>query len=235
MNRKLKGDLIKHLQQFITEERWQTMNDVLSKRTRHLTVVLEDLYQPHNASAVLRSCDCFGIQDVHIIENENKFDPSKGVTIGSDQWLSLNYYNKKERDNTIECYKKLRDEGYQLIATTPHADDVTIDEISIAKKTALIFGSELTGLSDVALNESDGYARIPMVGFSESFNISVSAALCLYELSNRIRKTKNLGWVLTEEEKMDLQYEWLKNSIRAADRLIDRYLKEKKIEDNSRL
>lgn len=235
MNRKLKGDLIKHLQQFITEERWQTMNDVLSKRTRHLTVILEDLYQPHNASAVLRSCDCFGIQDVHIIENENKFDPSKGVTIGSDQWLSLNYYNKREGNNTIECYEELRDEGYQLIATTPHADDVTIDEISIKKKTALIFGSELTGLSDIALTEADGYARIPMVGFSESFNISVSAALCLYELSNRIRKTKDLGWVLTEEEKLDLQYEWLKNSIRAADKLIDRYLKEKKIEDNSRL
>lgn len=231
MNRKVKGDLIEHLQQFITEERWQTMNEVLSKRTRHLTVVLEDLYQPHNASAVLRSCDCFGIQDVHIIENDNKFDPSKGVTIGSDQWLSLNYYNKKEKNNTIKCYKKLRDKGYQLIATTPHANDVTIDEIPIEKKTALIFGSELTGLSDVALREANGYARIPMVGFSESFNISVSAALCLYEFSNRMRKTKDLKWTLSEEEKLDLQYKWLKNSIRAVDKVIDRYLKERKEED----
>lgn len=227
MNRNVKGDIIQHLQQFITEERWQTMNDVLSKRTRHLTVVLEDLYQPHNASAVLRSCDCFGVQDVHIIENENKFDPSKGVTIGSDQWLSLNYYNEREGNNTIECYEKLRDEGYQLIATTPHADDVTIDEIPIDKKTALIFGSELTGLSDVALTEADGYARIPMVGFSESFNISVSAALCLYEFSNRIRKSKDLEWPLTKEEKLDLQYKWLKNSIRASDKVIDRYLKDR--------
>ncbi|GAA5521188.1 RNA methyltransferase [Aliifodinibius salicampi] len=227
MNRKVKGDVIKHLQQFVTEERWRTMNDVLSKRTRHLTVVLEDLYQPHNASAVLRSCDCFGVQDVHIIENENKFDPSKGVTIGSDQWLSLNYYNKQEGNNTIRCYERLRNEGYQLIATTPHTDDITIDDISTQKKTALIFGSELTGLSEAALTGADGYARIPMVGFSESFNISVSAALSLYELSNRIRKSKDLEWSLTEEEKLDLRYKWLKNSIRAADKIIDRYLKEK--------
>ena len=220
----LKEALIDHLLQFITQDRWQRINEVLEQRTRFLTVVLEDLYQPHNASAVLRSCDCFGIQDVHIVENENKFSPSKGVTIGSDQWLSLHRYNSGEgMQNTKQSYQQLRDEGYRLIATTPHEDDVTIGEVSLDQKTALVFGSELTGLSDCALEEADGYARIPMAGFSESFNISVSAALCLYELSTRLRKENNNNWPLSEEEKIDLQLDWIRKSIRAADKIEERW------------
>lgn len=225
MNASLKKELVTYLQQFITEERWQTMNQVLDNRTRFLTVVLEDIYQPHNASAVLRSCDCFGIQDIHIIENENTFSPSKGVTIGADQWLSVQKYNSSDADNTKRCYQKLREEGYRIIATTPHADDVTIDKLAIDSKTALVFGAELTGLSEQAMELADGYTRIPMVGFSESFNISVSAALCLYELSTRLRKRSD-AWPLSTSKKLELQLEWLKTSVRASDKLVDRYLKE---------
>lgn len=226
MDRALKEALIDHLLQFITEDRWQRINEVLEQRTRFLSVVLEDLYQPHNASAVLRSCDCFGIQDVHIIENENKFSPAKGVTIGSDQWISLHKHKDAGggTENTRQCYRQLRDEGYRLIATTPHEDDVTIDEIPLNQKTALVFGSELTGLSDYALEEADGYARIPMVGFSESFNISVSAALCLYELSTRLRK-EGSGWMLSEEEKIDLQLDWIRKSVREVDKIEERWNK----------
>lgn len=225
MDQALKKKLISHLQQFITEERWQTMNNVLDQRTRFLAVVLEDIYQPHNASAVLRNCDCFGIQDVHIVENENRFSPSKGVTIGSDQWLSLHKYNAEGEENIQRCYQKLRDEGYRLLATTPHENNVTIDEIPLNQKTAIVFGSELTGLSDFALQSADGYAKIPMVGFSESFNISVSAALCLYELSTRLRK-ENSDWALNDEEKIDLQLEWIRRSVRAVDKIEQRFLKE---------
>lgn len=221
-----KKELVVYLQQFITEERWQRINDVLNQRTRFLSVVLEDLYQPHNASAVLRSCDCFGIQDVHIIENENRFNPSKGVTIGSDQWLTLSKYRNQER-NTEYCYQQLKKKGYKLIATTPHADDMDIDEVPLDQKTALVFGSELTGLSEQAIAMADGYAKIPMVGFSESFNISVSAALCLYELSTRLRKG-SASWELKPDEKLDLQYEWLKNSVRAPDKLVERFFEDHK-------
>lgn len=222
MDQASKKALIDHLQQFITDNRWQRINEVLNQRTRFLSVVLEDLYQPHNASAVLRSCDCFGVQDVHIIENENSFNPSQGVTIGSDQWLSLHKYKEGGGQNTKQCYQQLREKGYRLIATTPHEDDVTIDEVPLDQKTALIFGSELTGLSDFALKEADGYARIPMAGFSESFNISVSAALCLYELSTRLRKGES-GWMLSEEEKTDLRLEWIRKSVRAADKIEERW------------
>ncbi|HKK46489.1 MAG TPA: RNA methyltransferase, partial [Balneolaceae bacterium] len=167
MDNAIKSELISYLQTFVTEERWQKINDVIANRTRFLTVVLEDIYQPHNASAVLRSCDCFGIQDVHIIENKNDFNPNKGITIGADQWISLHKHNQAGKNNTELCYNLLREQGYKIIATTPHDNDVTIDEVPLDQKTALIFGAEYTGLSDYALEEADGYAKIPMMGFSE--------------------------------------------------------------------
>lgn len=226
MNNGIKLQLIQYLRQFATEDRWQRINKVIDKRTRYLSVILEDIYQPHNASAVLRSCDCFGIQDMHIIENKNEFDPNKGVTIGADQWITLQSYNQAGKNNTEHCYRQLKNKGYQIIATTPHENNVTIDEISLDQKTALVFGAELTGLSDYALEHADDYAKIPMVGFSESFNISVSAALCLYELSTRLRKRRD-DWRLEDSEKLDLQFEWLKKSVRAPEKLINRYLEER--------
>lgn len=225
MDETLKFQLIQYLRQFATEDRWQRINKVIDKRTRYLSVILEDIYQPHNASAVLRSCDCFGIQDVHIIENKNEFDPNEGITIGADQWITLQSYNQTGQNNTEHCYRQLKEKGYQIIATTPHENDVTINEVSIDQKTALVFGAELTGLSDYALEHADGYAKIPMVGFSESFNISVSAALCLYDLSTRLRKKRD-DWALKESEKLDLQFDWLKKSVRAPEKLIKRYLEE---------
>lgn len=226
MDYELKLELVQFLRDFITDDRWQTINEVLGKRTRHLTVVLEDIYQPHNASAVLRSCDCFGIQDVHVIENRNKFAPNKGITIGADKWISLYTYNKQGENNTERCYQQLKGEGYRIIATTPHEDDTTIDEVPVDQKTALVFGAELEGLSDYALNHADEYARVPMVGFSESFNISVGAALCLYELSTRLRNTRD-DWLLEDQEKLELQLDWLKKSIRASDQLVQKFLKER--------
>ncbi|MEL7834293.1 RNA methyltransferase [Fodinibius sp. Rm-B-1B1-1] len=226
MDQSLKKELITYLREFATTSRWETINKVLEKRTRYLTVVLEDIYQPHNASAVLRSCDCFGIQDVHIIENKNEFDPNKGVTIGADKWISLQSHNQPKQNNTAACFEQLKGQGYQIIATTPHENDVNIDEVSLDQKTALLFGAELTGLSDYALEHADGYAKIPMQGFSESFNISVSAALCLYELSQRMRAQRD-DWQLDENEIIDLQLDWLKKTVRAPEKLIDRYLSER--------
>lgn len=225
MDKSLQLQLLEYLKQFITEDRWEKINEVLDGRTRYLTVVLEDIYQPHNASAVLRSCDGFGIQDVHIIENKNEFDPNKGVTIGADKWIRCHTYNREGENNTAACYRKLREKGYKIIATTPHSEEVTIDEVSLEEPVALVFGAELTGLSDYALEQADGYASIPMVGFSESFNISVGAALCLYELSTRLRKS-DYDWALSEGEKRELRLNWVKKSVRAADKLEQKFLTE---------
>lgn len=225
MNSSQKKKLIIYLKDFVTQERWETIQEVLNERTRNITVVLEDIYQPHNASAVLRSCDGFGVQDVHVIENDNSFRPNKSVTIGADQWMSIHHYNKEGTNNTAACYKHLREQGYRIMATSPHTEGSSIGKYNLDKKTALVFGTELEGLSDYALEYADGYVQIPMYGFSESYNISVSAALCLYELTKKLRSS-DLNWQLTDSEKTDLELDWLENSIRAADQLKKKFLEE---------
>lgn len=223
MDKSTKEALTNYLREFASEERWQKLKEVSALRTRHITVVLEDIYQPHNASAVLRSCDGFGIQDVHIIENQNNFDPDNQVTIGADQWLSMHRYNKEGSDNTEICFSKLKAEGYKIIATTPHEHDITLNELSIDDKTALVFGSEIDGISSRAKELADGFMKIPMAGFSESFNISVSAAICLYNLTRRLR-TSEISWQLNAEDLADLRLEWLKRSIKAGEHLEKQFL-----------
>lgn len=218
--------LIKHLREFATATRWQKIIDVAGQRTRHIAVVVEDIHQSHNASAVLRSCDGFGIQDVHIIENRNRFDASSQVTIGADQWLTLYRYKKPEEDNTEACFKALKERGYKVIATTPHENDQNLNALSIEDKTALVFGSEMDGISERASELADGFVRIPMAGFSESFNISVSAGICLYNLTRRLRES-DVVWQLSQGEMEELKYLWLKKSIKAGEQLEKVFLEDK--------
>jgi len=225
MNPDLRLKLTEHLSSFISDDRMERIQQVLANRTEFVTVVLEDLYQPHNASAVLRSCDCFGIQDIHIIENRNSFDASSGVTIGADKWLTLHRYNERGSSNTTCCINTLKEKGYKIVATTPHKNGQNIEDLSLDTKTALLFGSEADGLSDNALSLSDEYVKIPMYGFSESFNISVSAALCLYILTEKMRKNRN-DWHLGKRRKSELLYYWVKQSVKAGDLLEKRFLKE---------
>jgi tRNA (guanosine-2'-O-)-methyltransferase len=203
-----KKELFAHFAQYLTPERKAKIEKNAAERTRYLTVVLEDIYQAHNTSAVLRSCDCFGVQDVHIIEQKNVYKLHESVAKGASQWLTINRYNERERNNTEVCFTTLRNNGYLIAATTPHKDDVLIHELPLNKKVALVFGTEQEGLSPYALEHADLFVKIPMYGFTESFNISVSAALCLYETTRRLRNSA-MYWRLTEEEILDLQLEWL--------------------------
>lgn len=225
MDKSKQAELVNYLREFATESRWEKITEVAEQRTRHITVVLEDIYQSHNASAVLRSCDGFGIQDVHIIENKNDFDASSQVTIGADQWLTLHRYKEPGVDNTEACFNKLKSQGYRIIATTPHENDTGLNDLGITEKTALVFGSEIDGISDRARELADGFMKIPMAGFSESFNISVSAAICLYNITRRLKES-DIGWNLTKEELDDLKLEWLKKSIKAAEQLEKAFLKQ---------
>lgn len=216
-----KCGLYKYLTEFITENRKQRFEEVVAFRTRYLTVVLEDIYQPHNASAVLRTCDCFGIQDVHIIENKNKYKVNPDVALGSSNWLTLHKYNKND-NNTSGCIKVLKKKSYKVIATTPHENGCNIDELDLSNKTALLFGTEMKGLSEQAIRQADGYVKIPMCGFTESFNISVSAAIALFSLTDRLRKS-NACWQLDKNEIIDIKIEWVKNSLKNAGEIEKKY------------
>ena len=204
--------LLEKMLEHISENKANLFNKIIEDRTRHITVVLENIFQPQNASAVLRSCDCFGIQDVHIIENNNKFETNKDVVVGSSKWLNLIRYNKKE-NNTVECLSTLKKKGYKVIGTTPHKNDCLIHELPLDQPVALVFGTELTGLSDIAMNEMDGFVKLPMYGFTESYNISVSVALSLYDITDRLRKMK-IDWRLSEEEKIATKLNWVKQVIK---------------------
>lgn len=204
-------ELAEYLSGFVTENRLRRFNEVIAHRTRHVTVALEDIYQPHNAAAVLRSCDCFGIQDVHVIENQNKFDPNPDVELGSLKWITLYKYNSKP-ENTSDCIAQLKKNGYKIVVTSPHKNDCTIEELDISTKAALFFGTEMRGATPVAFEQADAFVKIPMVGFTESLNISVSAAVTLYTLISRLKRSA-VNWRLSPEEELEIRLKWLKNSI----------------------
>lgn len=208
---------IEYYSTMLTEKRIKRMSSVLEHRTRYITVVLEDLFQPHNASAVLRSCDGFGIQDVHIIEKRNRFRPAKTVAMGTSQWLSLHHYRDQGgADATIQAIDSLRASGYRIVATTPHTDDVNLEQFDVsAGPVALLFGTELTGLSETALEYADEFVKIPMYGFVESFNISVSCAIALHHLTLKLRGS-GLDYLLDEQQRLELTYRWMRASIKNA-------------------
>ena len=216
-------ELIDYLQQFATEERVKKFRETIQFRTRHITIALEDIYQSHNASAVLRTCDCFGIQNVHIIENRNKYEVNPDVALGASKWLDLVRYNQPG-DNTVACLTRLKNDGYRIVATTPHVNGHTPETLPLETKTALIFGTEMAGLTPVALDMADDFIRIPMVGFTESLNISVSAAIFIQNLTNRIRLT-NIAWQLSDIEKDKILLNWLKQSINKSDMITKSFLR----------
>ncbi|MCF8379514.1 MAG: RNA methyltransferase [Bacteroidales bacterium] len=218
-------ELLNYLEGFILEKRNELFNRILLNRTRYITVVLEDIYQSHNASAILRSCDCFGIQDVHIIENRNEYELSSQVTMGSDKWLNLIKYNQSE-NNTLHAINAMKKSGYRIVATTPHKEDSSLNNFDLSKgKVALLFGTELNGLSKEALELADEYLRIPMYGFTESFNISVSAAIILHSLSESLRKS-DIKWNLMDAEKEKIKLDWLRKSIKGSELIEANYLKQ---------
>lgn len=214
-------DLLNYLQQFAPEGKIDLFEEKIKERTKHITVVLEDVFQTHNASAIMRSCDCFGVQDVHFIENRYTYRVNHDISLGSSKWLNLYKHNQEEK-NTIACFNKLKQQGYKVIATTPHKDDFSLYDIPVNEKLAIVFGTEKEGLSETALAHADGFMRIPMYGFTESFNVSVSAALSLYELTKRIRE-ENIDWQLNENDKHEVLLQWMISTVKSSKLLIEKF------------
>ncbi len=227
MENSLKKELSEYLSTFISDKRKARLHEVLAQRSGHLRIVLENVYQAHNASAVMRSCDCFGIQYVHYIEHSNRLKISDDVAMGSSNWLSIQRHSESE-NNTLEALTLLKQKGYKIVATTPHKNDCTIDKLPVDEKIALVFGTEIEGISEEVFKHADSFVKIPMYGFTESFNISVSAALCMYELTKRIRETVP-DYLLTEQEKLDIFFDWLCSSIDKSEALIKNYLEKKQV------
>lgn len=213
-------DLYDRLAPFVSDHKRALFERIAGERTRHVTVVLEDIYQSHNASAVVRTCDLLGVQDVHIIENRNKYTLNPDVALGSSKWVDMHRY-REHADNSLACVRRLKDQGYRIVATTPRADSVTPHTIPLDAPLAFCFGTELTGLSDAIMSHADIHLRIPMYGFTESYNISVSAAITLFTVTERLRAS-DVAWRLDDAQLIALKLSWARKTVHSAKHLEER-------------
>ena len=209
--------LLRHLETYLTDKRKQRFNTVLPQRTKHFTVATEDVYQLHNTSAVIRSCDVFGIQEVNIIEEQNTKRIDREIAMGAQKWVDLNRYN-----NVKDCITSLKQQGYQIVATTPHTNDCLLQDFDVTKKSCFFFGRETQGLSQEVLNAANCYLKIPMVGFTESLNISVSAAIILQHVTTKLKQT-NIEWQLSNDEINEKRFDWCKKTIKSYDDIVERF------------
>ncbi|MEO4004841.1 RNA methyltransferase [Flavobacterium sp. CAU 1735] len=214
-----------YLENFITENRSEGFKRVLENRTKHFTVAVEDLYQLHNTSAVMRSCEVFGIQELHVVEERFGKKIDKEIAMGAQKWVDINRF-----DSNQDCITNLKQRGYRIIATTPHDNDCLLEDFDITQPAAIFFGTERLGLSDEVMQQADGFLKIPMVGFTESLNISVSAAIILQNISTRLRNS-DLDWKLSDAEMIEKRIDWARKSIKDIDYITRLYLEKNKKED----
>jgi len=213
-------DYLAFLENILTDNRKSNFSKVLENRTKHFTVAVEDVFQMHNTSAVMRSCEVFGIQELNVIEQRFGKRIDKEIALGAQKWVDINRF-----DSVSGCLSDLKSKGYQIIATTPHENDCMLEDFDITKPSALFFGTEKEGLSKEIMDNADGFLKIPMVGFTESLNISVSAAIVIQSLTNRLRRS-DIDWKLSEEEILVKRLDWAKNSIKDIKRIEARYYQE---------
>jgi tRNA (guanosine-2'-O-)-methyltransferase len=209
--------LLEHLETYLTQNRRQRFNTVLPQRTKHFTVATEDVYQLHNTSAVIRSCDVFGIQEVNIVEERNSKRIDREIAMGAQKWVDLNRFHSVK-----DALKDLKDKGYQIVATTPHTNDCLLHEFDVTKKSCFFFGRETEGLSQEVIDEADCFLKIPMSGFTESLNISVSAAIILQHVTTKLKQS-DINWQLTEEEQLEKRLDWCKKTIKSHEQIIERF------------
>ena len=203
---------------FLTEERMEVLQRTLAKRTRYMTILTENTFHPQNASALVRHCEAFGLQDLHTVETRCKFNPNVNIVRGTDKWVDITRH-----ESTEEAISTLKSAGYRLVATTPHRESCTPETFDVAKGPfCLVFGTEHAGVSDEIIEAADEYLRIPMCGMVESLNVSASAAILIYMLSQRMRLTPSIDWALGEDDAREMLFRWVMSSVKDSERILER-------------
>ncbi|MFN3266411.1 MAG: tRNA (guanosine(18)-2'-O)-methyltransferase TrmH [Deinococcales bacterium] len=189
----------------MTTERQNRVRAVLDKRQPDLTVLLEHVHKPHNLSAILRSCDAVGVLEAHIVALEGRVPTFNETSAGSDKWLPLH-----QHPNTQNAFSSLRSKGFNVIAA--HLSDTALDyrEWDYTQPTAVLLGAEKWGVSSEAANLADAHIIIPMQGMVQSLNVSVAAAVVLFEAQRqRLEAGLYNAPRLTQDQYAKLEYEWL--------------------------
>ncbi len=208
---------IDYLAEFMTPERRETLERTLDSRTKYMTILSENTFHSQNASALMRHCEAFGVQEMHAVEQLCDFKTYADIVRGTDKWVDLNRYT-----NTTEAIAALKSEGYRIVATTPHIEDSSPESFDVtAGKFALVFGTEHSGISQEIIDSADEFLRIPMCGMVESLNVSASAAILIYMLSQRMR-TSEAEWHMEERESIEILYRWMRCSVKDSDNILKR-------------
>src|SRR5258706_6591633 len=212
--------LTDHFSQYISDHKKDFIEKVLAERTRYITIVMEDIYQLQNWSSVVRRCECMGIQDFHIVENQSRYSVNPKVLKGANKWVQLIRYKDRKVNNTETCFKALRHKGYRILVADPSPECIPLKEISVDEKLAIVMANELKGTSGYALDHAAKKVRIPMVGFTASMNISVTAAICLTTFVTKVREAE-MDWSLSAEERGEIRLTWYRKVVRRSE-LIER-------------
>lgn len=211
------GERTRYLAEFMLPERREALARALDNRTDYMTVMTENMFHPQNASAIVRHCEAFGVQNIHTVESLCAFNPNLNIVRGTDKWIDINRHA-----TTAEALGALKAQGYRIVATTPHRESCTPETLDVCRgRFAVVFGTEKQGISDEVVAAADDFLRIPMCGLVESLNVSASAAILIYILSQRMRREVG-EWQLSAERHAELLYRWYRASVKDADALLAR-------------
>ncbi len=227
---KTQVQLWKEVSIFLTDERKELFDRLLNERTRHIVIAVEDIFHEHNSGALIRSAECFGIQDVHVLEDENNFKVQRGMAMGAEHWVSIKGH--KAEKGIANCVDQLKANGYTIVAATPHNSTISLPEYEPKEKTAFFFGSEKAGVSPLVIGKADHRLRIPIYGATESFNVSVSSALILQDMRAKLSKMEKAIWELSDEEKVALRLEWGLRTLKKPNILVSDFFK-RNVDSNS--
>jgi tRNA (guanosine-2'-O-)-methyltransferase len=202
----------------LTPERIARMDAVLAARLQSVATIVEDTYDPHNAAATIRTTEAIGLAELHVVEPGARFSAAHGVTRGAHRWIRLERWTAM-----VDVAASLRARGFRVYATRPGATS-TIEDVDVTQPIAVAFGNEHAGLSEAALAACDGALGVPMYGFSESFNLSVTVALAMSRIANRRREALGTLGDLDDTQRRELRARWFAMKIRGSIGILERAL-----------
>jgi tRNA (guanosine-2'-O-)-methyltransferase len=209
-----------YLKQFLTEDRLTKIEHFSQESSDFILPVMDDVYQFRNAAAIIRSVEACAFHKVVAMEEENVFDPSLTVTKGAETWVEV-----EKMPKNVASLQNIKDRGYKIMAVSLEKNAVMLPDYQIKEPIALVFGTEKEGVSEEVLDFADETLAIPMYGWTKSYNVSVAAAICMYELKQKLMKS-DIDYKLTDEKLMKMKIRWAVNSMRSGQQIFEKYLKD---------
>ncbi len=209
-----------YLKQFLTDERLSKIEFYAQESSDFVLPVMEDIFQFRNAAAIVRSVEACGFHKIVAMESENEFNPNLRVTKGAETWVEV-----EKMPHQIASLEKIKERGYKILAISPEKNAIMLPDYDLKEPVALVFGTEKEGVTEEILDFADETLAIPMYGFTKSFNVSVAAAICFYDLKQKLVKS-DFDYKLSDEKLWELKVRWAKNSIKSGEEILQKFLKE---------